>query len=223
MSEALSSNLIKTAKGLGYSVTQLFDAAFALATFKLNPPSNPDDAHVTFFPAMVNLRPHIRPLYQGHDVDSFQCVFNAGFPIKLQFKVHVAVQSSGYERMLSLMDSIKEEYRWYLAHPCVVQLSAMSMRQASSSTSKQWEPANPFWGEITNLGVIERYFPIACDGLEIEDVVLALRQRNTRPMVHLWSLKGCLRLQVQVSEYYIGKGELTKIFRRRPTYGRRLI
>ncbi|KAG9033262.1 hypothetical protein FS837_002519 [Tulasnella sp. UAMH 9824] len=71
-----------------------------------------------------------------------------------------------------------------------------------------WTDANPFWGEITNLGVVDSRVPRTYDDqegnrvLEVGDLVLALRQQSKRPMVHAWTIGGELKLQVQDTDVW---------------------
>ena len=46
--------LLKALKSLGFTVTQLFDAAFAVASFRYNPvfAGDVEEAHVATFPAV---------------------------------------------------------------------------------------------------------------------------------------------------------------------------
>ncbi|KAG8908327.1 hypothetical protein FRB99_007253 [Tulasnella sp. 403] len=54
VSRETSERIIQATRVLGFSVTQLFNAAFAMATFRYHPKGvdNVDNAHVTLYPAM---------------------------------------------------------------------------------------------------------------------------------------------------------------------------
>ncbi|KAG8937588.1 hypothetical protein FRC04_010601 [Tulasnella sp. 424] len=210
-----TTQLLKAAKSLELSLTQVLDAAFAVATFRHNPDvgGNVWEAHVTIYPAIINLRPHILPMYPGHDPDTFLCIYDAGIPLHVPFAPKMLTTPSLGPIIIAVATSIKNQYAQFLSNPHLVHLLPASTTLLPMR--EKWTDANPFWGEITNLGVIESKTPTAYEDrygkrvLETGELVLALRQQGKRPMIHAWTIGGRLKLQVQGidvwEEEYLGK------------------
>ncbi|KAG8986913.1 hypothetical protein FRB90_003698, partial [Tulasnella sp. 427] len=207
--------LLKAAKSSGLSITQVLDASFAVGTFRHNPDisGNVWDTHITLYPAIINLRPHIQPMYPGHDPDTFLCIYDAGIPIDIRFTPKILTTPFLGPLITSIATSIKQQYAHFISNPHLVHL--MPATTALAPMRETWTDANPFWGEITNLGVIDNKVPRRYDDqegarlLEVGDLVLALRQRSKRPMVHAWTIGGELKFQVQGTdvwdEDYLGR------------------
>ncbi|KAG9033891.1 hypothetical protein FRB95_014094 [Tulasnella sp. JGI-2019a] len=228
ISSAITTQLVKVIKGMSFTITQLFDAAFILATFKYHTEisGNKSQAHITLYPTIVNLRPHIVPLYAGHDIDTCLNICDTGFPLVVPYNIIYHsdddTHTTDATRLLRIMSSVKEQYARFLSNPHHMYVEAV---EAAVNPLRELPlGGNPYSGEITNLGVIERWLPFEyrrtdnpsrdkselaggmgdCAGpdLEIKDVVVALRQRTKRPMVHVWSICSELRLQVQASDVW---------------------
>ncbi|KAG8902469.1 hypothetical protein FRC00_006683, partial [Tulasnella sp. 408] len=210
-----TTQILKTAKSLELSMTQVLDAAFAVGTFRQNPDiaGNVWDAHMTLYPAIINLRPHLQPMYPGHNPDTYLCIYDAGIALKVPFVPKMLTTPSVGPLIVSVATSIKQQYAHFLSNPHLVHL--MPASTALAPMRERWTDANPFWGEITNLGVIDSKVPRTYDDqegnrvLEVGELVLALRQRSKRPMVHAWTIGGELKLQVQGTDVwekdYLGK------------------
>lgn len=142
-------------------------------------------------------------MYPGHDPDTFLCIYDTGIPLHVPFAPKMLTTPSIGSIIIAVATSIKNQYAQFLSNPHLVHL--LPATTTLSPMREKWTDANPFWGESTNLGVVESKVPRAYedrDGkrvLETEELVLALRQQGKRPMIHAWTIGGGLKLQVQVS------------------------
>ncbi|KIO28676.1 hypothetical protein M407DRAFT_22108 [Tulasnella calospora MUT 4182] len=203
-----TAQILKAAKSLELSITQVLDAAFAVGTFRQNPDiaGNVWDAHITLFPAIISLRPHLLPMYPGHDPDTFLCIYDTGIPLQVPFAPKMLTTPFIGPLIISVAMSIKQQYTHFLSNPHLVHL--MPASTALAPLREKSTDANPFWGEITNMGVIDSKVPRRYDDqegkcvLEVGELVLALRQQSKRPMVHAWTIGGELKLQVQGTDVW---------------------
>ncbi|KAG8916127.1 hypothetical protein FRC02_004172, partial [Tulasnella sp. 418] len=83
LSKETTMKLLTVAKKLGFSMTQLFDAAFALATYYYNPDISGDasKALIKMFPAIISTRHLVKPLYPGYDFDTLLSIYDVGLPM----------------------------------------------------------------------------------------------------------------------------------------------
>ncbi|KIO16437.1 hypothetical protein M407DRAFT_33916 [Tulasnella calospora MUT 4182] len=152
-------------------------------------------------------------MYPGHDPDTFLCIYDTGIPLQVPFAPKMLTTPFIGPLIISVAMSIKQQYTHFLSNPHLVHL--MPASTALAPLREKSTDANPFWGEITNMGVIDSKVPRRYDDqegkcvLEVGELVLALRQQNKRPMVHAWTIGGELKLQVQGTDVweknYLGK------------------
>ncbi|KAI0666807.1 hypothetical protein C8Q78DRAFT_1082707 [Trametes maxima] len=199
--------LIRRSKEMGYTVTQLFEAAHALAIFHSNSDVDPSqDYHVTMEGSYISLSKYMVPPYnrRSHVIGGMAMV-----PIKHPGSVvrdHTGVR----EQLVATMDNLRASYSTYTSNPNVTAVTAVAGRMMPLKTVPVTR--NPNEAVITNIGVIERllpfkYFAPGCKGadsepvVEIEDMWFGHRlQGCPKLIVHLWTIKGRMHLLTQTND-----------------------
>ncbi|KAH7335116.1 hypothetical protein B0J17DRAFT_668764 [Rhizoctonia solani] len=174
LDEATTLRLVKGAKSERISITHLFEAANAIATYTMEPLSLEElaESHIRYFPSLVSTR-HLRqpPYNKRESIDNLNTEFTQILPAKLHLD-----KPTIRERVLAVAQEIKENYRTFMSSPHHPLLLA--------AKSKFWRSSD---GQ---------------EMIRVTDVHLALRQCTKRPMVHVWTLEGKLRLQIQASDVW---------------------
>ncbi|KAI0041518.1 hypothetical protein FA95DRAFT_691001 [Auriscalpium vulgare] len=206
-----SSKLLKAAKGLGYTVTHLFEAAQALAIFAINPPSDEDkpEAHITWPQSIISLSKWQVPPHntKAHFVGTLTLV-----PTKVRY-VDVLWSESPKGRLLALMQHARAQYDFYLKNPHLPHFTA-----AMVTLNPPREPGisrNPFATTITNLGVVEQTIPTEWhirgvtgtpgDGvpaITVQEMAFGHRLTQPNPLTHIWTMHSQMYVQVEASDHW---------------------
>ncbi|CAE6364677.1 unnamed protein product [Rhizoctonia solani] len=205
LEEAATLRLIKAAKSEGVSITQLFEAANAIATYtiELLPAEELAESHIRYFPSIVSTRHLLQPPYNKREmVGNLNTAFTQIIPGKLHFD-----KPTLRERVLAVAHAIKENYRAFMSNPHHPLILAAECK-LYPLRGPLGVDINECTGEILGLGVLDNKLPLSWrssdnqDTIRISDVHIGLRQCNKRPMVHVWTLEGKLRLQIQASDVW---------------------
>ncbi|CUA73593.1 hypothetical protein RSOLAG22IIIB_10901 [Rhizoctonia solani] len=212
LEETTTLRLLKAAKSEGISITQLFEAANAIATYTIEtlPTEELEASHIRYFPSIVSTRHLLQPPYNRREmVANLNTAFAQILPGKLHFD-----KPTLRERVLAVARAIKENYRAFMSNPHHPLILAAETK-LYPLRGPLGVDINECTGEIIGLGVLDHKLPLSWrsldgqDTIRVCDVHLGLRQCNKRPMVHVWTLEGKLRLQVQASdvwdEAYLGR------------------
>ncbi|KAF8748355.1 15-O-acetyltransferase Tri3 [Rhizoctonia solani] len=173
LDETTTSRLVQATRSEGISITHLFEAAHAIATYTIEPLSAEElaESHVRYFPSI---------------------------PLR---------QTTVRDRVLAIAQEVKNNYRAFIANPQHPLMEA-TLIKLYPLRGPLGVDINANTGEILGLGIIDNKLPLvwrSSDGhhtIRINDVHLGLRQCNKRPMVHLWTLEGKLRIQIQASDVW---------------------
>ncbi|EJF63217.1 hypothetical protein DICSQDRAFT_55910 [Dichomitus squalens LYAD-421 SS1] len=147
-----SAKIAQALKTLGFTFSELIDAATALATLELNPiPDNElEGAHIDVggliaindrLPPNIDRRRHI-----------VSCMVNA--PLAIYYAP--LAKLTGKPRLLAAMKQAKEQYDDWLANPCLPHLAAELARLAPMKTASP-PSRSPFATNVTNVGRVENY------------------------------------------------------------------
>ncbi|TBU55419.1 hypothetical protein BD310DRAFT_856793 [Dichomitus squalens] len=200
-------NILQALKRLGFSFTNLIEAAIALSIYKLNPVSSgtESEAHVTFGSSVISLgRSLVAPhASRGHFVSRFVLV-----PVSVPWR---DISGAGGEkaRLLIAMEKLKEQYTEYLSNPCTPQLMAEQMRLAPPRDGMPM--SNPYVSTSSNLGKLEGELPVLwspngdasayreSDAPLFRVGGLHFGHRLTLPtlMMHSWTIHSRLFIQAQ--------------------------
>ncbi|CAE6491499.1 unnamed protein product [Rhizoctonia solani] len=197
--------LVKAVKSESISITQLFEAAHAIATYEIEPlpPKELAESHIRYFPCIISTRHLRQPPYNKRElVSNLNTAFTQIIPATLH-----SDKPTTRERVLAVARAVKENYQAFMSsphHPLIL-----------AAETKMYPFRGPLGvdinentGEIIGLGVIDNRLPLSWssadnqDKIRIRDVHVGLRQCTKRPMVHVWTLEGKLRLQVQASDVW---------------------
>ncbi|KAG8693320.1 hypothetical protein FRC08_009195 [Ceratobasidium sp. 394] len=204
-----TSRLLKATKANGLTVTQILEAAHVVALYALEPlpPSEMAESHVSMFPAIVSTR-HLRvpPYDRPESFGNLNTGFTLVFPSDL---VNFPSNTDLRTRILTLARSSQAQYRAFLSNPCYP-FTALVQAEVNPLRGPLGMDQN-YTGEITSLGVVDgKIGGVWYDderagerpAILVKDVHLGLRQGTKRTMVHSWSLRGQLRVQIQASDIW---------------------
>ncbi|KAG8707801.1 hypothetical protein FRC09_001606 [Ceratobasidium sp. 395] len=209
LNEQATSRLLRAIKANKVTVTQVLEAALAVATYTLEPPSPSEMAgsYLSIYPALMSTR-HLRvPPYDRPDAfGNLNCGFTLVFPIELvNFPPEIDLRT----RILTLARHSQAQYRAFSSSP-LIPFVYPAEAEANPMRGPLGDDPNKYAGAITGLGVLDGKLGMQWydhqDGetpvIEVTDVHLGLRQCIKRIMVHSWTIKGQLRIQVQASDIW---------------------
>ncbi|KAG9126276.1 hypothetical protein FRC07_004128 [Ceratobasidium sp. 392] len=209
LDQQTTSRLLKAIKNNGVTVTQVLEAAHAVATYALEPLSASElaDSYYSIFPILVSTR-HLRvPPYDKPDAfGNLNCGFTLVFPTEL---IDFPPKTDLRTRILTLACYSQAQYRAFLSSP-YIPFVYPAEAEANPLRGPLGDNPNKYGGEITGLGVLDGklgmkwYDPQGGEtpAIEVKDVHLGLRQCNKRTVVHSWTVKGQLKIQVQASDVW---------------------
>ncbi|PIL25978.1 hypothetical protein GSI_11732 [Ganoderma sinense ZZ0214-1] len=211
-----SANILQGVKRLGFTSSQLLEAAVALATYSLNPISAEasSDAHVTFGSSLISLGRYLVPPHsaKGHFISRFVLV-----PVSVSWRdISGSESASDVEadkrRLLAAMATVKEQYAEYLSNPCTPQLMAEQMRLAPPKNGMPM--VNPYVSTCTNLGKMEGLIPMlwpatrCANGdanpsppiLRVSALHFGHRLTLPTPLVQLWTMHSRISIQIEAAD-----------------------
>ncbi|KAG9099659.1 hypothetical protein FS749_000721 [Ceratobasidium sp. UAMH 11750] len=209
LDEQSTARLLKAIKANGVTVTQVLEAAHVVATYALEPlsPSDMAKSHASIFPALVSTR-HLRvpPYDRPDEFGNLNTGFTLVFPTEL---VNFPPRTDLRTQILALARHSRAQYRTFLSSP-YIPFVFPAQAEAHPMRAPLGEDPNKYAGEITGLGILDTKIGINWhDGqpkgrpvIEAIDVHLGLRQCNKRTIVHSWTIRRQLKLQVQASDIW---------------------
>ncbi|PIL29515.1 hypothetical protein GSI_08323 [Ganoderma sinense ZZ0214-1] len=214
-----SAKIARALKTLGFTFSELVDAACILAAFEQNPVP-PDEVETAFMNSeiVVSLTDRLPPPTdpRKHLVSCLAFMLSrTDYPL-------LGSQPRGRARLLAAMRAVKAQYDWLLANPCLPHLSAeLAPRIAPTKAELAGTGKGAGAGAgthgltVTNIGRVENYVaPVwpGCSGsgsgrsgsgkavIRVDEMHLAVRWCN--PTVHAWSMHGRLSVLLQASDVW---------------------
>ncbi|KAM5531304.1 hypothetical protein V8D89_015019 [Ganoderma adspersum] len=196
-----STRIAQALKSLGFTFSELLDAATALATFEMNPVSEDkfETARVANDVSVVSMTDRL-PSTIDRRKHIVSCLVNT--PLTIHYAP--LVKLSGKARLIAALKQAKEQYDVWLANPCLPHLTAELARIAPP---KEVAPSlSPFAPSMTNIGRVENYVatvwpkdvrPGEVPVFRVDQMHIAFRMAWIRPLVHSWSIQGKLSILVQ--------------------------
>lgn len=196
-----SAKITQDLKTLGFTFSELLDAATILATFELNPV--PDDqvetARVANDVSVISITDRLPPTIdrRKHIVS---CLANS--PLTIHYAP--LAKLSGKARLIAAMRQAKDQYDAWLANPCLPHMTAELARIAPP---RELAPSlSPYAPYMTNIGKVENYIatvwprdvqPGEAPIFRVDQMHIGFRKAWVRPIIHSWSIQGKLSILVQ--------------------------
>ncbi|EMD35351.1 hypothetical protein CERSUDRAFT_96470 [Gelatoporia subvermispora B] len=205
LSEADATQIMKKIKASGFSPTHLLGAASSLAVFATLGISNENatpETHIILPSTIISIA---KDFISSINIRSHFVSYMALVPLQMYWD-KVAGGEDEKSRLLAAMTHYKAQYDNYLANTHLPHFTAELMRMAPPR-----EPppgVNPAAVTPTNIGVVEHTVPLTRrakdrDGepvLQIDEMFFGHRLPTLNIMVHMWSMKSKLILQIQASD-----------------------
>ncbi|QRV89025.1 hypothetical protein RhiJN_17043 [Ceratobasidium sp. AG-Ba] len=208
LDQQTTSRLLQGVKSHGLTVTQVLEAAHAVAAYTLEPlpPTEMANSHITVWPTLVSTRHFRVPPYNRPDLfGNLNSGFALHFPPEL---VNFPPETDLKTRVLTLARSSQAQYREFLSFPYHM-FTFPAEAEATPLRGPLGDDPNKYSGEITGLGVLDSKIGLEWQeegetkpAIVVRDAHLGLRQCNKRTMVHFWTIRGSFRLQVQASDIW---------------------
>ncbi|KAG2366109.1 hypothetical protein BDR07DRAFT_1396928 [Suillus spraguei] len=180
---ALTRRLVNNTRIVGCSMSRLFEAAYCMVLLARNqlPPSVWNAYHFEGNSSAISLIPHLKLPYdtKTHFISS---------------RTHIPIQIS------------------------LAEISPISRPESSSCKSpKPYSKDIPYTlpersdieSSVNNVGPIERQLPLSWKGshsaesvIELESVLFSVRLTSLAPIIHIWTMKGSLHVQVQANDVW---------------------
>ncbi|KAK0486691.1 hypothetical protein EDD18DRAFT_1425905 [Armillaria luteobubalina] len=199
----LAHDLLKEVKALGCTVTHLFGAVQILAIFELNPVTDEQapQANITFPISIISLQSWLTPEIQSKDRFISQMTL---VPLRINYLLFSSL-SLGKEQLSFIMQSLKDQWNFFLTNPHLPHLSAALM--TLSPPRKLEITHNPLATTNTNLGVVDAVTPTVLypNGdstraalIKIHDMAFGHRLTMPNPLTYAWTMKSEIVIQVEV-------------------------
>ncbi|EMD35345.1 hypothetical protein CERSUDRAFT_116144 [Gelatoporia subvermispora B] len=216
LSASQTTRLLTNLKSVGLSLTQLLDAATALAVFALNPPEeDATDAHITYPVTMISLERAFAPSVnaKSHFISSMVLL-----PFNLNW-IDVSDIEDERSRVHVAMRKFKQQYDDYLASPHLPQVTSAQMNLAPPRQAHPIERQDSI--SPTNIGMVDQFVPAqwfdGSDDLGKSEPLLSLyemsfghRSYTGQLMVHGWTMQSRFMIQIQASDVW-DKAQVEKL------------
>ncbi|KAG1831986.1 hypothetical protein DFJ58DRAFT_242119 [Suillus subalutaceus] len=196
----LTRRLVNKTRIVGCSMSHLFEAAYCMVLLARNqlPPSIWHAYHFEGNSSAISLIPHLKLPYdtKTHFISS---------------RAHILVQISMAEispileprrQLLQIAKAIEQRYTRFATHPCMPHVQAARAYQPDALSER-----SDIESSVNNVGSIERRLPLSWKGahgaepvIELESVLFSVRLTSLAPIIHIWSMKGSLHVQVQAND-----------------------
>lgn len=190
----ITSAIIAKCKSQDISVTAAVHAAVVCATQQMADPARPGTKYTTF--TFFDLRKHLPPAYLGREFAL--SVYHIGLPATFcpsDFSSNAKELKKIYGRPFSTPD---ENIFTFL--PCYVDMvSGMVSQPAPPGTLPATE------GNLSSLGLIDKYMKPNYDNIEITDFWLGVEMLTTIPMVHTWTRRGKMKFNLSYNESFFAQ------------------
>ncbi|KAJ6561037.1 hypothetical protein DFH09DRAFT_1481379 [Mycena vulgaris] len=191
-------------KEIGMSLTYLLEAATILTVFGWNSSTKKlsDADHVIFDPARQGNSSNTILILTGSIVYNFSSprprhtLFQPSVNVAIGVDFQDIRYATGYyDQLLHVAGLLKSQYASWLSSQHLPSLTSVYLPSAFPS---------PYAVYITNLGAVENSMPLTYQQdntgqppiLSIENIILSHRLVTTRPIIHTWSIRSTLHLQI---------------------------
>ncbi|KAG1821837.1 uncharacterized protein BJ212DRAFT_925691 [Suillus subaureus] len=194
----LTRRLVHKTRIVGCSMSHLFEAAYCMVLLARNqiPPSLWNAYHFSGNSSAISLIPHLKLPYdtKTHFISSRTHV-----PIQISM-AEISPIVSPRRQLLQIVQAIEKRYTKFSTHPCMPHVQAARAYQPDALSER-----SDIESSVNNVGSIERRLPLSWKGehgaeplIELESVLFSVRLTSLAPIIHIWTMKGSLHVQVQV-------------------------
>ncbi|KAM5545231.1 hypothetical protein V8D89_001342 [Ganoderma adspersum] len=205
-----SAKIVQALKTLGFTFSELLDAACLLVAFEQNPaPANKLEAAHVKGASLITLTDRLPPSIDRRRHLVSCLVFAA-------YRLDCAPLSplAGKARLLAALRQAKDHYDGWLANPClphfIAELCPHIAPTKETVAAMSPPPGGPHVPMMTNVGRIEDYVaPVWPSGegkgeeavIRVEDMHLACRMGSVwvQPTLHSWSIQGRLSVLLEAA------------------------
>lgn len=200
---ASTRRLVSRTQAIGCSMSHLFEAAYCMALLARNQitPSMWNAYHFSGNSSAISLIPHLRLPYdtKTHFISS-----RTHIPIQIPMS-EISSIVSPRRQLLQIAQAIEQRYTRFATHPCMPHVQAARAYQPDALSE------NPdVESSVNNVGPIERRLPLSWKGshamepvIELESVLFSVRLTSLAPIIHIWTMKGSLHVQIQASDAWL--------------------
>ncbi|PIL29518.1 hypothetical protein GSI_08326 [Ganoderma sinense ZZ0214-1] len=206
-----SAKIGQALKALGFTFSELLDAAGLLAAFAHNPvPAGKVDTALIKGASLITLTDRLPPAVdrRRHLVS---CLVFAAYRLPY---APLAALPAGRARLLAALRETKEHYDAWLANPCLPHLVAEFGPYIAPTKVVEAPPPGPYVPMMTNVGRVEDYVaPVwpregeeggASGGekvIRVEDMHMVCRMGRVwvQPTLHSWSIQGRLSVLLEAA------------------------
>lgn len=197
---ALTHRLVNNTRIVGCSMSHLFEAAYCMVLLARNqlPPSVWNAYHFSGNSSAISLVPHLKLPYdtKTHFISS-----RTHIPIKISL-AEISPIASPRKQLLQIAQAIQQRYSMFATHPCMPHVQAARAYQPDALSER-----SDIESSVNNVGPIERQLPLSWKGghgpesvIELESVLFSVRLTSLAPIIHIWTMKGSLHVQVQAND-----------------------
>ncbi|OAX37991.1 hypothetical protein K503DRAFT_800796 [Rhizopogon vinicolor AM-OR11-026] len=200
---SLTRRLVNKARMVGCTMSHLFEAAHCMVMLAHShlPPTKWNAYHFSANSSAASLIPHLRLPYDAktHFISS-----RTHLPIQIPMD-EISSIISPRKQLLQIAQSLKQKSARFATHPCMPHVQAARAYQPDALSE---EPDVVSSGTVNNVGSIERRLPLSWKGehdterpaIELESVLFSVRVTSLAPIIHLWTMKDCLHVQIQAND-----------------------
>jgi hypothetical protein len=192
--------LVNKTRIIGCSMSHLFEAAYCMVLLARNqlPPSVWNAYHFSGNSSAISLIPHLKLPYdtKTHFVSS-----RTHIPIQIPM-AEISPIVSPRRQLLQIVHVIQQRYTRFATHPCMPHVQAARAYQPDALSER-----SDIDSSVNNVGSIERRLPSSWKGahgtesvIELESVLFSVRLTTLTPIIHIWTMKGSLHVQVQAND-----------------------
>lgn len=203
LDSASTRRLVNKTRAIGCSMSHLFEAAYCMALLARNQitPSVWNAYHFSGNSSAISLISHLRLPYDSktHFISS-----RTHIPIQISMS-EISSIVSPRRQLLQIAQAIQQRYTRFATHPCMPHVQAARAYHPNAlSESPDVESS------VNNVGPIERRLPLSWKGshaiepvIELESVLFSVRLTSLAPIIHIWTMKGSLHVQIQASDTWL--------------------
>ncbi|KAG1734128.1 hypothetical protein EDB19DRAFT_1911232 [Suillus lakei] len=199
LDSTLTHRLVNKTRIVGCTMSHLFEAAYCMVLLARNqlPPSVWNAYHFSGNSSAVSLIPHLRLPYdtKTHFISS-----RTHIPIQISM-ADISSIVSPRRQLLQIAQAIQRCAR-FATHPCMPHVQAARAYQPDALSERPDVESS-----VNNVGPIERRLSLSWKGghgaepvFELESVLFSVRLTSLAPIIHLWTMKGSLHVQIQAND-----------------------
>lgn len=196
----LTRRLLNKTRIVGCTMSHVFEAAYCMVLLARNqiPPSMWNAYHFLGNSSAVSLIPHLRLPYdtKTHFISS-----RTHIPIQVPM-AEISSIDSPRRQLLQIAQAIEQRCARFATHPCMPHVQAARAYQPDALSERP-----DIESSVNNVGPIERRLSLSWKGrhdaepvIELESVLFSVRLTSLAPIIHLWTMKGSLHVQIQAND-----------------------